>query len=84
MPATSYHYVYILISENHPSRHYTGITTNLAERLQRHNQGRNPHTANFAPWRIETVIRFSDPEKARNFEQYLKSGSGRAFATKHF
>jgi len=79
-----YHYVYILVSEDVPSRHYTGRTTNLAERLMRHNQGRNPHTAKNRPWRIETAVRFRDPAKARAFELYLKSGSGREFARRHF
>jgi putative endonuclease len=85
MPSPSeYHYVYILVSEDDPSRHYTGCTTNLSERLDRHNQGRNPHTAKYAPWRIETAIRFRDRAKARAFERYLKSGSGREFARRHF
>ena len=83
MPS-SYTYGYILVSEQDPTRHYIGSTTNLNERLTRHNQGRNPHTAKFAPWRIETAIRFSNPDKARAFEKYLKSGSGRSFAKRHF
>ncbi|MEX2607383.1 MAG: GIY-YIG nuclease family protein, partial [Kiritimatiellia bacterium] len=79
-----YHYVYILVSESDPTRHYTGCTTNLLERLTRHNQGRNPHTSKYTPWRIETAIRFSNPDKAHAFERYLKSGSGREFARRHF
>ncbi|MDA3872610.1 MAG: GIY-YIG nuclease family protein [Kiritimatiellae bacterium] len=84
MPSTEFHYVYILISESDSSRHYTGCTTDLKERLDRHNQGRNPHTAKYAPWTYETVIRFCDPDKAHAFERYLKSGSGREFARRHF
>jgi hypothetical protein len=29
-------------------------------------------------------IRFADPRVAARFERYLKSGSGRAFAKRHF
>ena len=79
-----YHYVYILVSENNPERHYTGCTTNLGVRLKKHNEGGVPHTSNGRPWRVETVIRFACPNKARAFEKYLKCGSGREFARRHF
>jgi hypothetical protein len=36
------------------------------------------------PWALQTYFGFSDSAKADKFEQYLKSGSGRAFAKKHF
>jgi hypothetical protein len=36
------------------------------------------------PWQIETAIAFRSREKAAAFEKYLKSHSGRAFASKHF
>jgi putative endonuclease len=81
---SQFNYVYILVSRSHPDRHYTGCTTDLAERLAAHNTGRCPHTSKFVPWQIETAIAFRCPEKAAAFERYLKSGSGRAFATKHF
>jgi putative endonuclease len=83
MPS-QYHYVYILVSEQAPGAHYTGITTDLAERLERHNQGRCPHTAKQRPWRIETCVAFTNEQKAIHFERYLKSGSGREFARRHF
>ena len=79
----TFFYVYILTSQSHPDRHYSGWTTDLAERLKAHNAGRCPHTAKFAPWQIETAIAFRSQEKALVFEKYLKSHSGRAFATKH-
>ena len=79
-----YHYVYILVSESDPSRHYTGCATEITERLKKHNEGEVPHTRKYRPWRIEIVIRFSSKTKARAFEKYLKSGSGREFARRHF
>lgn len=76
-------YVYILESLSEPGRYYTGLTTDLRDRLQRHNAGEVQHTSKYGPWRVNTYIAFSDDGRAAAFEQYLKSGSGRAFATKH-
>jgi predicted GIY-YIG superfamily endonuclease len=79
-----YYYVYILQSIDQPQNHYTGFTTNLKERLVKHNNGEVPHTSKFKPWKINTAIAFTDKDKALAFEKYLKSHSGRAFAKKHF
>jgi len=81
---SDFHYVYILVSETNPKRHYTGTTDNLDERLRAHNAGQVPHTARFRPLRVETTIAFRNHQKARAFEAYLKSLSGRAFSKKHF
>jgi len=83
MSQTPYHYVYILSSLADASRHYTGYTADLQSRLNKHNAGNVAHTSDFRPWRIETVVRFCSKEKARAFEQYLKTGSGREFARRH-
>ncbi len=79
-----FHYVYILVSTSDPARHYTGLTDDLGARLKAHNAGQVPHTAKHRPWHIEVAIAFSNRERARAFETYLKSHSGRAFASKHF
>ena len=78
----SFTYVYVLQSDVDPSRFYTGCTNDLRTRLIRHNQGEVPHTSKWKPWRIKTYIALSDRERARSFERYLKSGSGRAFLKK--
>ncbi len=78
-----FHYVYILVSEIDPQRHYVGLTGDLAARLAAHNAGKISHTAKHQPWRIETAIAFRDKKKATAFEKYLKSGSGRTFAKRH-
>ena len=75
-------YVYILQSLTHPEHYYVGITDNLGDRLRRHNGGEVSHTAKFTPWRIKTAIAFSDRSRAAEFEHYLKTASGRAFAKK--
>lgn len=81
MPFT---YVYVLHSVNHPERHSTGITSDLKARVAKHNRREVSHTSKFAPWILETAVAFSSPDKASAFERYLKSGSGRAFAHRHF
>jgi predicted GIY-YIG superfamily endonuclease len=77
-------YTYILESQNHPGHHYTGHTADLKARLAEHNRGKCPHTAKHAPWRIKCYFAFQSEALARNFERYLKTGSGRAFAKRHF
>jgi hypothetical protein len=42
------------------------------------------HTARDRPWRVVVSLEFDDGAAARRFERYLKSGSGRAFAKRHF
>ncbi len=77
-------YVYVLQSTSDPERFYAGITDDLKVRLERHNAGEVFHTAKFHPWIIKNYFTFGDREKAHAFEKYLKSGSGRAFAKRHF
>ena len=74
-------YVYILQGLN-SDHFYVGITDDLRARLRKHNAGEVSHTAKYAPWRLKTYMAFSDRRKAFEFEKYLKSASGRAFAKK--
>ena len=76
--------VYILRSLNDPERHYVGVTSDVAARLSAHNSGQSPHTARHRPWRLVVVLRFQHESSAVDFEKYLKSGQGRAFAQRHF
>ncbi|MFQ5953504.1 MAG: GIY-YIG nuclease family protein [Kiloniellales bacterium] len=78
------HYVYVLQSEIDAAHYYVGVTTDPQRRLQEHNAGKSVHTNKHKPWKFSVCIGFSDRAKAHRFEQYLKSGSGRAFAKKHF
>jgi putative endonuclease len=75
-------YVYLLESVEYPEETYVGLTDDLKSRFVAHNAGRSPRTAKFKPWRLVTYIAFSDERKAIEFERYLKSASGRAFASK--
>ncbi|MCG3183504.1 MAG: hypothetical protein ICCCNLDF_01607 [Planctomycetes bacterium] len=77
-------YVYVMRSIASPNQVYTGITENLPQRISDHNQGKSTHTNKFKPWECIVAIRFSDEQRARAFERYLKTGSGRAFLKRHF
>ena len=79
-----YHYVYILDSISHPDKSYVGYTTNVNDRLQKHNEGGSKYTSLYKPWKIRTFTAFPEKVKALSFEKYLKSHSGRAFTAKHF
>jgi len=76
--------VYILQSEIDATRYYTGVTSNLAARLAAHNAGQCTHTADGRPWKVAVIVKFLDEQRAVRFERYLKSGSGCAFAQRHF
>ncbi|OLB71816.1 MAG: excinuclease ABC subunit C [Alphaproteobacteria bacterium 13_2_20CM_2_64_7] len=75
-------YVYLLQSIDFPDETYIGLTDDLRDRFSSHNAGHSPHTAKYKPWRLVTYVAFSDERKAVEFERYLKSASGRAFANK--
>ena len=78
------HYVYLLKSLSFAGERYIGVTNDLKNRLKEHNAGKSAYTAPFKPWRIETYVAFSERRKAEDFERYLKSGFGHAFANKRF
>jgi len=75
-------YVYILESIDFPTETYIGLTDDLRKRLAAHNAGQAKHTSKYKPWRFVTYLAFSDEQTAVDFERYLKSSSGRAFAKK--
>ena len=77
-------FVYVLRSDRDLHRHYVGVTANVEERLYWHNTGAVAYTARFRPWRVIASIEFSTEQAALAFERYLKTGSGRAFAKRHF
>ena len=77
-----FYYVYIIQSLSDPDSFYTGFTENLDQRLQDHNSGKNVHTSQNRPWRVKTTLAFTERQKALDFERYLKTASGRAFAKK--
>lgn len=72
--------VYILkCSDN---SYYVGCSNDMNDRLSRHNSGQVSYTSTRLPFQIVHLSVFFDKYKAYEYEKYLKSGSGRAFAKK--
>ncbi len=78
------YYTCVLESSCKLGERYIGHTSDLKKRLAEHNSGQRQHTSKFRPWKIKLYIAFEDLKHARRFELYLKSGSGHAFANRHF
>ncbi len=77
-------YVYLIRSYKDVNRIYVGRTDDFYRRLSEHNDGKSTATYKFRPWQCEVLIWFKDSERAIAFESYLKNGSGRVFAERHF
>ncbi|MCA9370995.1 MAG: GIY-YIG nuclease family protein [Candidatus Peregrinibacteria bacterium] len=76
------YWVYLLrCSDGSP---YTGSTPDLKRRLHEHASGKSKSTCKRLPVTLRSAVLFPDRLSARRFEAYLKSGSGRAFAKRHF
>lgn len=85
-----FYYTYILKSLKNNSL-YIGYSSNLKQRFDSHNAGKNQATKPFIPYRLIHYEAFLDKSDAENREVYLKSGYGRktinkllnAFLKKH-
>jgi len=75
-------YVYILKCNN--GKPYIGCTSDLRERLKKHQAGYVHYTKTKLPVKLIFYCAFIEKYKAFFFEKYLKSGSGRAFAKRRF
>jgi predicted GIY-YIG superfamily endonuclease len=76
------YYVYILQCAD--GNYYGGWTKNFKDRMNRHRRGEIKYTSTRLPFKMVTVIGLPDKYKAILLEDYLKTGSGRAFTLKHF
>ncbi len=70
--------VYILYSFEH-QKHYTGFTTNLAQRLLSHNELGKGWTVRYRPWKLIFTKEFITKREAMDYEKWLKTGVGRNF-----
>ena len=77
------YFVYIIMSKTN-GQTYTGYTTNLENRIKQHNENIGGYTKNRGPWELVWYGVFNQRHLAEDFERYLKSGSGIAFAKKRF
>jgi putative endonuclease len=73
-------YVYILQCSD--GTYYVGWTQNYKDRMARHRRGEVKWTSARRPLETVVVIAIKDKYKAIALEDYLKTGSGRAFTKK--
>jgi len=75
------YYVYILKSLK--DKHlYIGMTSDLEERIKRHNAGYERSTKSRIPFKLIHSEVFGTRTEARDREKYLKSGFGREIIKK--
>lgn len=79
-----YYHVYLIKSDNDPTKFYKGFTTDITKRLAKHNNVLVKSITPYIPWNLQTVISVDSEDKVIQFERYLISHSGRAFSSKHF
>jgi len=75
------YYCYILLSSKSHT-FYFGSTEDLKLRYKLHNEGKVKSTKPNLPWKLVWYGAFKTKKEAVDFEHYLKSGSGKAFAYK--
>jgi putative endonuclease len=76
------YYVYAIKSQI-DGRVYVGFSDELNQRIKAHNAGQSKYTAKYKPWDLIFYTAFEHEKTAKEFERYLKSHSGKAFANKH-
>ncbi|HOZ55812.1 MAG TPA: GIY-YIG nuclease family protein [bacterium] len=74
------YFVYILKCSD--QTYYVGLTNNIKRRVTEHNEGLSFTTKYRLPISVQWVGIFKNMNKAIEFEQYLKTGSGNAFFKK--
>lgn len=77
-----YHIVYFLESATYPNRHYIGYTADIKKRIRYHNQGLNPSTKKYRPWKLIYAELYLNKRDALGREKFLKSGSRWKFLKK--
>ena len=58
---------------------YVGLTSNLEDRIHRHNSGYERTTKPYLPFNIIYTKTFLTRIEAREYEKYLKTTSGKRF-----
>ncbi|MDO8584357.1 MAG: GIY-YIG nuclease family protein [bacterium] len=76
------YYVYLLRMSN--DEIYTGSTPDLVNRKKEHDRGECVSTKKFRPLELIWYCAFPTLLQARQFENYLKTGSGQAVRNKRF
>ncbi|MBE7477569.1 MAG: GIY-YIG nuclease family protein [Ignavibacteriota bacterium] len=61
---------------------YVGMTSNIEERIERHNRGYEKTTRAYRPFELIYTEDQATREEARKREKYFKSGVGKEFLKK--
>ena len=69
-------YVVYILESTRNGRHYVGMTSDLEDRLRRHNTGNNRSTKSGAPWKVVHVEMYPNKAEAWSREQKIKSYKG--------
>jgi len=72
------YFVYILQSASDGS-YYVGHTSNIEDRLNRHNQGRSLYTRGKAPWKLIHREEFASRSEASKRERQIKAQKDRQY-----
>jgi len=75
--------VYILYNQK-SSRYYVGQTSNITERLERHNQGRVKSTKFGIPWEIVLQVKVPTRSEAMILERQIKQRGAKRYLESHF
>ena len=75
------YYTYVLRSSRSHIFYY-GSTSDLKKGFKEQNSGLSKSTKPHSPWKLVFYAAFETFKQAKDFERYLKSGSGKAFAYK--
>ena len=62
---------------------YTGMASDILNRLQEHNSGKNRFTKGHLPWKIIYTELHKNWEEARKREKYLKTAGGKRWLKNH-
>ena len=76
-------FVYILSSRKRKYI-YVGLTSNLNERIKRHNAGHEKTTSPYSPFEIILTEKYFTRPEARKREKQLKSGYGKEWLKTEF
>jgi putative endonuclease len=76
-------YVYVIKSIEKDYT-YIGSTKDLERRLREHNAGESLSTKHYRPFELIFYLAVPTEKKAREIEQYFKTGSGAAILKKRF
>ena len=75
------HYAYILFSKS-KNKYYIGSTSNLEERLNKHNSNHKGFTGNTNDWEVVYSEKFESTQEARLRESQIKKWKSRVMIEK--